>query len=59
VTDPIQMERWRRQFDACSGKVARKALPLTGIEKMALEGGGDDLDAIEVPEEFRATRGRS
>jgi hypothetical protein len=48
MASPIQMERWRRQFSACCGVVAGKAKPLTGCEKMALEGSGDDLDAIEV-----------
>ena len=31
------MERWRRQFDACCGRVAGKAQPLTGIDKALLE----------------------
>ena len=33
----IQMERWRRQFDSCCGKVMGKAKPITGIEREALE----------------------
>lgn len=51
MRDPIAMERWRRQFSACCGKVATKPLPLTGIEKAALEP-IDPLDAIA--EEFKA-----
>lgn len=37
MADAITMERWRRQFDACGGKVAGKAQPLTALERMALE----------------------
>lgn len=51
VASAITMERWRRQFDACCGKVATKPLPLTGIEKAALEP-PDPLDAIA--EELKA-----
>ena len=38
MADSVRMERWKRQFSACCGAVpGRKAQPLTGIEKMALE----------------------
>ena len=37
MADAITMERWRRQFDACGGRVAGKAQPLTGIDKALLE----------------------
>jgi hypothetical protein len=37
MADPIAMERWRRQFASCCGKVATKPLPLTGIDKHYLE----------------------
>ena len=33
----ITMARYQRQFDACCGRVAGKANPLTALERMALE----------------------
>ena len=33
----INLERFRRQFAACCGRVPTKPMPLTGIEKHELE----------------------
>lgn len=44
----ITMERFRRQFNACFGRVPSKPKPLTGIEKEALE---EKVETLE--EEFQ------
>jgi hypothetical protein len=37
MANALNMERFRRQFNACLGKVATKPMPITALEKMELE----------------------
>ena len=44
----LRMAQYQRQFDSCCGRVPKKAQPLTGIEKMALDAQDEQHQASQM-----------
>ena len=50
----LRMAQYQRQFDSCLGRVPKKAQPLTGIEREALEAQDEQHDATQMWRELMA-----